>query len=88
MLAALNTEVDAAEDMNDILHERRAQKADFIRDHPSYDKTFWIFSQKNPLRRACQKLVTPANGERIFGTRPSPVAQTIFQSILLLTVFL
>lgn len=69
-----------------MLYERRAQKADFIRDHPTYDKPFWIFSQKNPLRRACQKLVSPANGERIFGTRPSPIAHTIFQLILLLTV--
>lgn len=74
------------DDVNDILYERRAQKADFIQDHPTYDKTFWVFSQKNPLRRACQKLVSPANGERIFGTPPSPVANPIFQLVLLLTV--
>ena len=86
VLAALNNEQATVDDVNDILYERRAQKADFIRDHPTYDKPFWILSQKNPLRRACQKLVSPASGERIFGTRPSPVAQTIFQLILLLTV--
>ncbi len=74
------------EDINDVLHERRAQKADFIRDHPTYDKTFWIFSQKNPIRRICQKLVTPANGDRIFGTPPSHIAHPVFQLILLLTV--
>lgn len=74
------------DDVNDILYERRAQKADFIRDHPTYDKPFWILSQKNPIRRAFQKLVAPANGERIFGTRPSPIAQTIFQLLLLMTV--
>ena len=72
--------------MNDILNERRAQKADFIREHPTYDKTFWIFSQKNILRRFCQKLVAPANGERIFGSAPDPFAHPIFQLILLLTV--
>ncbi|KAJ3558247.1 hypothetical protein NM688_g1042 [Phlebia brevispora] len=86
LLAALNPETTTAEDMNDILYERRAQKADFIRDHPTYDKTFWIFSQKNPIRRLCQKLVTPANGERIFGTPPSPIVHPIFQLILFLTV--
>ncbi|KAF7794178.1 hypothetical protein EIP86_005309 [Pleurotus ostreatoroseus] len=86
LLAALNPETTTAEDMNDILYERRAQKADFIRDHPTYDKTFWIFSQKNPLRRLCQKLVAPANSERIFGTPPSPIAHPIFQLILFLTV--
>ncbi|GJE94122.1 Ion transport protein-domain-containing protein [Phanerochaete sordida] len=86
VLAALNNETATVDDVNDILYERRAQKADFIRDHPTYDKTFWIFSQKNPLRRACQKLVAPANGERIFGTPPSPIAHPIFQLVLLLTV--
>ncbi|KAI0073340.1 hypothetical protein K474DRAFT_1666711 [Panus rudis PR-1116 ss-1] len=86
VLAALNPETAAAEDMNDILNERRAQKADFIREHPTYDKTFWIFSQKNPLRKMCQKLVSPANGERIFGSPPSPIAHPVFQLIILLTV--
>ena len=86
VLAALNNETATVDDVNDILYERRAQKADFIRDHPTYDKTFWILSQKNPLRHACQKLVAPANGERIFGTPPSPIAHPIFQLILLLIV--
>ncbi|THG95158.1 hypothetical protein EW026_g6441 [Hermanssonia centrifuga] len=86
VLAALNNETATVEDINDVLHERRAQKADFIRDHPTYDKTFWIFSQKNPIRRICQKLVTPANGDRIFGTPPSHIAHPVFQLILLLTV--
>ncbi|KAK7696443.1 hypothetical protein QCA50_001100 [Cerrena zonata] len=86
VLAALSSETAAVEDMNDILNERRAQKADFIREHPTYDKTFWIFSQKNILRRFCQKLVAPANGERIFGSPPDPIAHPIFQLVLLLTV--
>ena len=68
------------------MYERRAQKADFIRDHPTYDKTFWVFSQKNWLRRTCQKLVAPAGGDRIFGTPHSPIAHPIFQLLLLLTV--
>ncbi|KAI0919913.1 hypothetical protein AcV5_001858 [Taiwanofungus camphoratus] len=86
VLAALNSETTAAEDMTDILYERRAQKADFIRDHPTYDKTFWIFSQENILRRLCQKLVIPAGGERIFGTAHSPIAHPIFQLVLFLTI--
>jgi len=66
--------------------ERRAQKADFIRDHPTYDKTFWILSQDNAFRRACQKVVQPARGERIFGTPPSNIAHPIFQLVLLIVV--
>ncbi len=86
VLAALNNDAVDAEEINDALYERRAQKADFIRDHPTYDKTFWIFSQKNWLRRMCQKLVAPAGGDRIFGTPHSAIAHPIFQLLLLLTV--
>ena len=86
ILAAFNTEAVTTEDINDALYERRAQKADFIRNHPSFDKTFWIFSQKNSFRRLCQRLVQPPGGERIFGTPHSPIAHPIFQLILLLTV--
>ncbi|THH14934.1 hypothetical protein EW146_g5467 [Bondarzewia mesenterica] len=86
LLAMINNEAVAAEDASDAFYERRAQKADFIRDHPSYDKTFWIFSQKNKFRRLCQALVRPPNGERIFGRSPAPILHTIFQLLLLLTV--
>ncbi|TBU26428.1 Ion transport protein-domain-containing protein [Dichomitus squalens] len=86
VLAALNNDAVDVEELNDALYERRAQKADFIRDHPTYDKTFWIFSQKNWLRKTCQKLVAPAGGDRIFGTPHSPIAHPIFQLLLLLTV--
>jgi hypothetical protein len=86
LLAAVNPEVTTSEDVDDAMYEQRAQRADFIRDHPSYDKTFWVFSQKNWLRKLCQKVVQPANGERIFGTPYSPIAHPIFQLVLLLTV--
>ncbi|KAF5323646.1 hypothetical protein D9758_017142 [Tetrapyrgos nigripes] len=86
LLASMNNVTVAAGDMNDAIYKRRAQKADFIREHPSYDKTFWIFDQNNFFRRFCQKLVQPAHGERIFGTPNSPYAHPAFQFLILLTV--
>jgi len=86
LLAALNSEAAEAEDVNDVRDERKAIKADFIRDHPTYDKTFWILPQKNPVRRFCQLLVRPAGGERINGLRPSTIAYTIVQLVLLFAV--
>ena len=86
MLAALNTESQVSQDVNDALYERRAQKADFIRNHPSYDKTFWVFSQKNIVRQWCQKLVEPAGGERLFGQQHSRLAHPIFQLLILCSV--
>ncbi|KAF9078268.1 Ion transport protein-domain-containing protein [Rhodocollybia butyracea] len=86
LLASVNPETVNSDDLNDALYERRAQKADFIRDHPTYDKTFWIFSQQNPIRRLCQRVVQPAHGERIFGVQTSHVAHPVFQVIIFLAV--
>jgi len=82
----MNAQIGLAQAAEDEQKERLAQKADFIRNHPTYDKVFWVIGQKNWLRRFCQKVVQPARGDRIFGQAPSPVAHPIFQLILLLTV--
>ncbi|KAI6152729.1 Ion transport protein-domain-containing protein [Pisolithus thermaeus] len=86
ILAGMNQDDFVAETLDDATQERRARKADFIKDHPTYDKTFWLFSQRNGLRRLCQKIVRPAGGERIFGTAPDMVAHTIFQLLVFLTI--
>ncbi|KIJ40348.1 hypothetical protein M422DRAFT_256903 [Sphaerobolus stellatus SS14] len=86
ILATFGADAAAAEDTDNILQEQRARKADFIAAHPSYDKTFWVFSQNNPLRRACQALVEPPNGERIFGRPASQTAHALFQFTLFLAV--
>ncbi|KAF8585271.1 hypothetical protein K439DRAFT_1632798 [Ramaria rubella] len=86
ILAAFNADTVSAEDTNNVLYEQRALKADFIAAHPSYDKTFWVFSQKNPLRRLCQTLVEPSNGDRIFGRPSSQTAHALFQFTLFLAV--
>lgn len=85
ILNAVSTDTQVDED-HDALAEQRAQRADFIAAHPTYDKTFWIFSQKNPIRKVCQKLVIPSNGERIFGIPPNFVLQAFFQLIILIAV--
>jgi hypothetical protein len=77
LLASINNEVAAAED--DVLDERKAVKADFIHNHPTYDRTLWVLSQKNPVQMF-QKLVRPVGGERIYGARPSTIAHTICSS--------
>ncbi|KZV67749.1 hypothetical protein PENSPDRAFT_687890 [Peniophora sp. CONT] len=87
LLAAINSEGAGEQDeTNDAFYERRARRADFIRAHPTYDRTFWLFGQKNALRRGCQALVRPANGERLFGRQQNSAAHAIFQLLLLATV--
>ncbi|KAF8956505.1 hypothetical protein BDZ97DRAFT_1851213 [Flammula alnicola] len=82
----LNRQVRLEEEGDDEDDVRRAENADFIVDHSSYDKVLWVLDQKSLPRRMCQKIVQPAGRDRIFGTPPSPVPYTIFQAILLLTV--
>jgi hypothetical protein len=86
MLAALKVENHVSQELNDALYEQQERKADFIRNHPSYDRTFWIFSQKNIIRQWCQKVVEPASGDRIFGQQHSRLAHPIFQLLILCTV--
>lgn len=74
------------EDHDDHHAEEQAAKAEFIKAHPTYDRSLWIFSQKNPLRRFCQTLVEPSNGERIFGARPTFIGQACFELTILLAV--
>ncbi|KAG9004060.1 calcium channel protein [Tulasnella sp. JGI-2019a] len=75
-----------AEETHDTINEENAQRADFIDAHPTYDKTFWLLSNDNPIRYLCQLLVTPANGTRVFGTPPSQIAEPFFKLIIILAV--
>ncbi|KAF8137825.1 Ion transport protein-domain-containing protein [Mycena galopus ATCC 62051] len=81
LLAAVRNETTTTnEELSDTMYERRAQKANFIRDHPSYDKTFWIFSQKNILRKFCQKLVQPGLASLSSQPRALYIAGTTFEA--------
>ncbi|CAO3645074.1 unnamed protein product [Mucor hiemalis] len=64
------------------IEERKALKRDFILAHPSYDKSLYVFSSSNRIRRWCQFIVQPSRGERIFGTAPSRWGSLIFLTII------
>jgi len=64
-------------------NEKREREAQFIKDHPTYDKVFWFISQRNPIRKFCQFLVEPSFGERIFGRPANKIGVIVFK----LTVF-
>ena len=74
---------------NKTLSEQRARRAITIANHPSYDKSLWIFSQNNGIRRFCQQFVPPSNNdneERMFGRPPSPLLEFCFRALMLLIV--
>jgi hypothetical protein len=45
---------------------RQAQK-DYLRRHPNYNKSLFIFDTTNPIRRMCQRLVSPGRGSERYG---------------------
>ena len=69
----------AQADADEAARERRAQQADFITAHPTFDRSLWILSQRNPVRRFCQRFVEPSNGERIFGVAHDPRLYFLFR---------
>lgn len=51
--------------------QKRAQR-DFLRRHPNYNVSLFIFKPNNPIRRLCQRIVGPGRGSvRIEGVAPS-----------------
>lgn len=67
-------------------NEKREREAQFIKDHPTYDKVFWFISQKNHIRRFCQFLVEPSFGERIFGRPANKIGVIVFKLIVFSTI--
>ncbi|KAF2120581.1 calcium-channel protein CCH1 [Lophiotrema nucula] len=50
---------------------KRAQR-DYLRKHPNYNVSLFIFKPRNPIRKICQRIVGPGRGQdRIEGVAPS-----------------
>ncbi|CAO3660618.1 unnamed protein product [Umbelopsis ramanniana] len=78
--------VRKVENARDDIVERQAQKREFIMAHPMYDKSLWLFSPSNRIRRWCQLIVPSPRGQRTFGTQPSEWYSTIVSSFIFLCV--
>ncbi|KAG1470308.1 hypothetical protein G6F56_002758 [Rhizopus delemar] len=64
------------------IDERRALKRDFIAAHPTYDRSLYLFSNRNKFRLWCQRLVQPSRGERTFGLPASRWMSLIFSVLI------
>lgn len=54
--------------------------------YPSYDRSLWIFSQRNPIRRLCQRVVEPAYGDRLDGAKPYRTWTAAFKLLILCAI--
>ena len=62
--------------------KQRAHQADFLKSNPEINKSLWIFTADNPIRRLCQLLVAPSRGERLEGIEPNPLAWWCFSAFI------
>ena len=60
----------------------KIQLAKFIAEHPWYDRSWYIFSNRNVIRRLCQSMTPPARGERIFGRQVNKWRYYAFQTCI------
>jgi hypothetical protein len=46
--------------------QRKVAQREYLQRYPLYNKSLYIFSTKNPIRRACQRMVGPGRGSHRF----------------------
>lgn len=52
--------------------KRKKAQREYLRNHPDYNVSLFIFRPHNPIRRICQRIVGPGRGgDRIEGVAPS-----------------
>ncbi|KAH7080347.1 calcium-channel protein CCH1 [Paraphoma chrysanthemicola] len=52
--------------------KRRKAQREYLRNHPKYNVSLFIFKPDNPIRKICQRIVGPGRGgDRIEGLAPS-----------------
>jgi hypothetical protein len=60
--------------------KQQAHEADILKSNPKVNKSLWIFTVDNPIRRVCQLTCAPSRGERIEGLDPNPIAWWCFSA--------
>jgi voltage-dependent calcium channel len=61
--------------------KQRAHQENFLKSNPHVNKSLWVFTADNPIRRLCQLVVAPSRGERLEGIDPNPIAWWCFSAI-------
>jgi hypothetical protein len=87
--AASGDEIDPRAMARHVLQEQNSRKVaqrEYLRRHPMYNVSLFLFSNKNPIRQFCQKVVGPGRGERIEGLHPSVPLWYAFSSIIYVAI--
>ncbi|KAH8808205.1 BcCCH1, calcium channel protein [Xylogone sp. PMI_703] len=68
--------------------QRKKAQREYLRRHPHYNKSLFLFKPDNPIRRLCQKMVGPGRGsERIEGVEPNKIIWYSFSALIYAAIF-
>ncbi|KAF2460795.1 Ion transport protein-domain-containing protein [Lineolata rhizophorae] len=63
--------------------KRKLEQREYLRKHPNYNVSLFIFKPHNPIRKICQRIVGPGRGgDRIEGVAPSVPVWYAFSAFL------
>lgn len=62
--------------------QRKVIQREYLRTHPNYNVSLFLFRPGNPLRKLCQRIVGPGRGVRIQGVQPYPTVWYTFSAFI------
>lgn len=71
-----------AKEVMSATEQRKVTQREYLRRHPTYNVSLYIFQPNNPFRRFCQRIVGPGRGDRIQGVQPNPRIWYMFSAFI------
>ncbi|EME49131.1 hypothetical protein DOTSEDRAFT_68005 [Dothistroma septosporum NZE10] len=62
--------------------QRKVSQREYLRRHPKYNVSLYMFSPDNPIRKFCMRIVGPGRGDRIQGVQPNPTIWYTFSAFI------
>ncbi|KAI7195232.1 calcium channel-like protein subunit Cch1 [Hortaea werneckii] len=76
-----------AQEVMSATEQRKVTQREYLRRHPKYNVSLYLFRPENPIRQFCQRVVGPGRGtERIQGRAPNPKIWYTFSAFIYLAV--
>ncbi|KAK5693939.1 calcium channel protein [Elasticomyces elasticus] len=76
-----------AREVVEATEQRKVTQREYLRQHPNYNVSLFMFGPDNPIRRFCQQIVGPGRGsERAQGRAPNPAIWYGFSIFIYLAI--
>ncbi|KAK5168414.1 calcium channel protein [Saxophila tyrrhenica] len=76
-----------AKEFKEATERRKLTQREYLRKHPTYNVSLFLFKPDNPVRKACQRVVGPGRGsERVQGVRPNITVWYTFSAFIYLAI--